>query len=490
MHNMPLSPGEAERAPLSRRKSFALLALIILLVEVIPLAYNFVTPALPEIAKHFGTANVGWVITIVTLMLAASTPLVGKLGDIYGKKRMMLVSAAVFGAGSLLGALAPNFELFLVGRGLQGAGMAILVLAYGLIRDVMPPAIIPVAVGFVATGMGASTILGPIIGGYLIDHFGYTGVFWAQLIHVAVVGIAVAIFVPETTLRTKSKLDVLGAVILGLGAFVLLFGIGKATAWGYTAPQTLLCVGGGLAILAAWLVYERTPKEPLIDLQMLKHGPVAKTLAASGFVQFVLVSHSMLIPMFVMTDPDLGLGYGFGVTALAVAIYTVPTGVVSMIAGPVGGYFTRRIGPAPVLVFGGACLSLGSVLLATLHDSTAQMMFGQLVIGLGLGSASATLPNLIMRTVPAQTQGIAGGMLNLSGSLGSAIGSQVMIAIVAIPGVVLVGRAAQYSEKGFVYAFCTLAVAGLLAAVMGLLLTRNKIDRPADVAAPKTEMVA
>lgn len=192
MHNMPLSPGEAERAPLSRGKSFALLALIILLVEVIPLAYNFVTPALPEIAKHFGTANVGWVITIVTLVLAASTPLVGKLGDIYGKKRMMLVSAAVFGAGSLLGALAPNFELFLVGRGLQGAGMAILVLAYGLIRDILPPSIIPVAVGFVATGMGASTILGPIIGGYLIDHFGYTGVFWAQLLHVAVVGIAVA----------------------------------------------------------------------------------------------------------------------------------------------------------------------------------------------------------------------------------------------------------------------------------------------------------
>jgi MFS family permease len=198
----------------------------------------------------------------------------------------------------------------------------------------------------------------------------------------------------------------------------------------------------------------------------------------------------MLIPMFVMTDPDLGLGYGFGATALAVAIYTVPTGVVSMIAGPVGGYFTRRIGPAPVLVFGGFALALGSFLLATLHDSTLQLMFGQLVIGLGLGSASATLPNLIMRTVPAETQGIAGGMLNLSGSLGSAIGSQVMITILAIPGVMLVGRASHFPEQGFVYAFFTLAVAGVLAGVMGLLLTRNRIDRPTDVAVPKSEMVA
>lgn len=476
MQNIALVPGEAERVPLSHRTSYTYLALIILLVEVIPLAYNFVTPALPSISQHFDTANVGWVITIVTLMLAASTPLVGKLGDIYGKKRMMLVSGGVFAAGSLLCALAPNFELFLAGRGLQGAGMAILVLAFGLIRDILPKSIIPVAIGFVATGMGASTILGPVIGGYLIDTFGYTGVFWAQLVHVVVAGAVIAFVVPESTLRTPSKLDIAGAVLLGIGAFVVLFGIGKAGTWGYTSAQTLLCVGGGLAIIAAWLFYERRPAEPLIDLKLLREGPIAKTLLASAFVQFVLVSHSMLIPMFVMTSPDLGLGYGFGVSALAVAIYTVPTGVVSMIAGPFAGYFTRRIGPAPVLIFGGVALAAGALLLAILHDSTAQILIGQTVLGLGLGSASATLPNLIIRTVPARSQGIAGGMMNLSGSLGSALGSQIMITILAVPGVVLVGRAAQYAEQGFVYAFFTLAAVGAMAAVMGVLLTRNKID--------------
>lgn len=490
MNSTPLPVGEAVRNPLSRGKAFAILALIILLVEVIPLAYNYVTPALPEIARHFGTANVGWVITIVTLMLAASTPLIGKLGDIYGKKKMMLVSAFVFGAGSLLAALAPTFILFLVGRGLQGVGMAILVLAYGLIRDVMPPSMIPVAVGMLATGMGASTILGPLIGGYLIDHFGYTGVFWALLIHVAVVGAALAIFVPETTLRTKSKLDFVGALILGIGAFILLFGIGKASTWGYTAPETLLCIGGGLAVLVAWLRYERTPAEPLVDLQMLKKGPVAKTLAASSCVQFVLVSHSMLIPMFVMTDRDLDLGYGFGATALAVAIFTIPTGVASMISGPVGGYFTGRIGSAPVLVFGGAMLAAGAGLLAVMHDSIPQMLVGQLIVGLGLGSASAALPNLIMSTVPADSQGIAGGMLNLFGSLGSAVGSQLMVAILAVPGVIIVGRATQYPEQGFVYAFVTLGAVGALAAVMGLLLTRDSFDQSIAVDAPKKEMIA
>ncbi|MFC9790993.1 MFS transporter [Rhodococcus sp. NPDC127528] len=480
MHHPPLASGEADRAPLSRRRSFVLLALIILLVEVIPLAYNFVTPALPEIAGHFRATAVGWVITIVTLVLAATTPIVGKLGDIYGKKRVMLASAAVFGLGCLVAALAPNFAVFLVGRGLQGAGMAILVLAYGLIRDVFPREIAPVAVGFVATGMGASTILGPILGGYLIDHFGYASVFWAQLGHVVVAGTLVAAFVPESTLRGKSRLDLLGAVILGAGAFLLLYGIGNATTWGVTDLRTASTVLGGLAVLGGWLLYERRPSEPLVDLTLLFDRPVAKTLTASALVQFVLVSHSMLIPMFVMADEKLGLGYGFGRTALGVALFTVPTGIASMIAGPVGGQISRRVGPAAVLVFGGVTLGVGAMLLATVHDTVAQVICGQVVMGLGLGSASGALPNLIMRTVPARSQGIAGGMLNLFGSMGSAIGSQLMIGILAVPGVmVAAGHRSLYKETGFVYAFAALAVAGALAAVVGLSLHASR-SREAD----------
>lgn len=475
MNDLQSTAGEAPRTPLTKTRALSLLALIILLVEVIPLAYNFVTPALGEISAHFQTSNVGWVITIVTLVLAAATPVVGKLGDIYGKKKMMLVSAGIFAGGSLVAAIAPTFEIFLLGRGLQGAGMAILVLAYGLIRDIMPPNMIPVAVGFIATGMGASTILGPVIGGYLIDHFGYTGVFWAQLIHVLVAAAAVAFLVPESALRTPSKLDIVGALILGFGAFVLLFGIGNAGKWGYTSLETIVCVGGGAAILIAWVFYERRPAEPLIDIELLKRPAVAKTMAASSFVQFVLVSHSMLIPMFVMTDPDLGFGYGFGATALAVAVYTVPTGVVSMISGPVSGHFSKKYGPAPMLVLGGIGLAAGSVLLATFHDSAWELVLGQMVIGFGLGTASATLPNLIMRTVPAQTQGIAGGMLNLSGAMGSALGSQLMIAILAVPGVVLIGHTSQYQESGYVYAFLSLAVFGAAAAVMGVLLSRSQV---------------
>ncbi|SDE54231.1 MFS transporter [Rhodococcus tukisamuensis] len=477
MNKMPLANGEAERAPLTKGRSFLLLATVILLVEVIPLAYNFVTPALPEIAGHFQTTAVGWVITLVTLVLAATTPIMGKLGDIYGKKLVMLSASAVFAVGCLIAAVAPNFELFLVGRGLQGAGMGILVLAYGLIRDVLPRELVPVAVGFIATGMGASTILGPVIGGYLIDHFGYASVFWAQLAHVTVAGVLVALLVPESTLRTKSRLDVVGALILAVGAFVLLFGIGKASTWGFADVRTLGTVLGGAAILAAWLLYERRPAEPLVDLELLLHRPVAKTLTASALVQFVLISHSMLIPMFVMTDRSLDLGYGFGRTALGVALFTIPTGIASMIAGPVGGYLSRRTGPALVLVAGAGALAVGSAMLAFMHDTTGQLIAGQIVMGLGLGAASSALPNLIMGTVPATSQGIAGGMLNLFGSMGSAIGSQLAVAILTVPGVlVAASKMPMYQETGYVYAFGALAVAGALAAVVGLSLHTNRIQ--------------
>ncbi|MFC4603969.1 MFS transporter [Rhodococcus kronopolitis] len=484
MNKMPLTNGEAERAPLTKGRAFLLLALVILLVEVIPLAYNFVTPALPEIAGHFQTTAVGWVITLVTLVLAATTPIMGKLGDIYGKKTVMLSASAVFGLGCLIAAVAPNFEIFLVGRGLQGAGMGILVLAYGLIRDVLPRELVPVAVGFIATGMGASTILGPIIGGYLIDNFGYTSVFWAQLAHVAVAGVLVALLVPESTLRVKSRLDIVGALILGAGAFVLLFGIGKATTWGFFDTRTLISVLGGLVILGGWLLYERRPAEPLVDLTLLFHKPVAKTLAASGLVQFVLISHAMLIPMFVMTDRALDLGYGFGRTALGVALFTIPTGIASMIAGPVGGHLSRRTGPALVLVVGAGALTVGSLMLAMMHDTTAQVILGQIVMGIGLGAASSALPNLIMGTVPATSQGIAGGMLNLFGSMGSAVGSQLAVAILTVPGVlVAANHLTQYQESGYVYAFAALAIAGGLAAALGLSLHKHRLDADALVAA-------
>ena len=430
---------------------------------------------MPEIAGHFQTTAVGWVITLVTLVLAATTPIMGKLGDIYGKKLVMLSASAVFAVGCLIAAVAPSFELFLVGRGLQGAGMGILVLAYGLIRDVLPRELVPVAVGFIATGMGASTILGPVIGGYLIDHFGYASVFWAQLAHVTVAGVLVALLVPESTLRTKSRLDVVGALILAVGAFVLLFGIGKASTWGFADVRTLGTVLGGAAILAAWLLYERRPAEPLVDLELLLHRPVAKTLTASALVQFVLISHSMLIPMFVMTDRSLDLGYGFGRTALGVALFTIPTGIASMIAGPVGGYLSRRTGPALVLVAGAGALAVGSAMLAFMHDTTGQLIAGQIVMGLGLGAASSALPNLIMGTVPATSQGIAAACSTCSGRW--AARSAASWPSRSSPSQACwwpPSKMPMYLETGYVYAFGALAVAGALAAVVGLSLHTNR----------------
>lgn len=465
MNQIPMPTGEAERPPLSRGRSVLLLLVIVLLVEIVPLTYTLVTPALTQIAEEFSTTQVAWVITLTTLVGAAATPVVGKLGDVHGKKRVLLAVAVVFVVSSLLAALAPDFPLLLTGRALQGIGLPVMVLAYGLVRDIFRPKLVAVALGLVSTGMGISAVIGPVVGGYLIDHFGYTGLFWFQVVHALIALTLVAVLLPESALRARARLDWAGAGLLSLGATVLLLGLSESKDWGFTSGRTLVCVIGGVVVLAVWLTHERRLPEPLIDLALLKQRPVAMALTASAVVQIAFVGQSMLVPMLVMMPESAGLGYGFGSSALGVARFMLPLGIVAMISGPLAGHASRRFGARPALMFGGVAVAGGAVLLAVRHDTVPQMMIAMVVFGIGLGTSSSALPNLLVQHVPAQVQGIAGGMLNLTGSLGSAFGTQMLVVILAAPGVVTAGRSTMYPESGFVAAFLTMAAVGLCAAI-------------------------
>lgn len=458
--------GEAVRETLSTPRSVLIVTCLILMVEVTGLTYTMVTPALSSIAATFRTPHVAWVITAVTLVGAVAFAVCGKLGDIFGKKAVSLACILVFALGSVLTALATGFSLLVVGRALQGVGIATLVLIYGLVRDLLPPRMIPVALGFVGTGMGASTILGPFIGGALIHNFGFRAVFWFQLAYALVTGLVVLFVVPETRLRAPARLDWTGALLLGGGALVLLLGIGNAGSFGWKAPLTLAGILLGLVLLVAWFGQQRRAPEPLIDVGLLRERGLSLTLLASFCVQFVLVGNSMIIPLFVMTPTESG--YGFGATELDVATYIAMGGVTAMIAGPLAGYAARRVGSRGTLAFGGAMIALGSLLLAFGHGSPIAVIVEMAVFGIGIGACTASLPNLVVRSVPADVQGISGGMLNLTGSLGSSIGSQVLVVVLLVPAVTYVGDRVVYGEVGFTLAFVIEAVGGALAVLCAL----------------------
>lgn len=465
--------GEAERSERPTGQFVIIAVLLVLVVEMVGLTYTMVTPALSEIAATYRTTHVAWLVTAVTLVGGVSFAFFGKLGDVLGKKRVVLGCSAVFILGSVVSALAPSFGVLIAGRAMQGVGITTLALVYGLVRDILPRRVVPVVLGVMGTGMGASMVIGPFIGGYLIDELSFRGVFWFQAVYLLIVGSLVFLVVPETPLRKNSvSLDWKGALLLGTGALALLLGIGGQSSSG--SWSTVAGIAVGVVLLGAWLVYEHRLAEPLIDLGLLKQRKVSATMVGSFVVQFVLATDAMLLPLLVMTPASAG--YGFGATALEVAKFMAAGGVAAMVAGLVAGALARRTGAAVPMGVGAIAMTAGSASLALFHDTETQVMLAKVVFGIGLGACSASLPNLIVESVPATEQGVSGGMLNLVGSLGSSIGSQVILVILFIPAAHYAGNRVIFGESGFTLAFLLLAgvaFVGLLAAVTAGMTRRS-----------------
>lgn len=469
MNTVYTHDGEAARPPMSGRRAFGVLALIILLVEGV-LAYTFVVPALMDIAAHFQTTEVAWTLTVLTLSGAVFTPLVGKLGDMYGKKRCLLTAASFFVVGSVACAVAPSFPIFLTGRAIQGTALPMLVLAYGLIRDLLPRELVTTALGFVATGLGISAVGGPFLGGYLIDTFGYGGAFWFPAVYTAVLAAILAVLLPESPVRVPGKLDAIGVLLLTAGATLLTLGVGESYAWGIGSTRTLVVIVTGLMLLIGWFCYQRIPSEPLIDLNLLAKPAMKWTLIGSFFLQFTLLSYPMLITMFAMTPREPGLGYGWGLSALGVSQISAFTGITAVIAGPLAGRYCRRGHPEVMLTLGGFSMMVGCAVFAMAHASIGVAMLASAIFGIGGGAGSAALSNLIVRHTPASAQGIAGSMMNEVGLIGAAVGTQITLVVLSVPGVINVRDASMYHEDGYVHAFWALAIGASMTALAGLVI--------------------
>lgn len=448
--------------PANRSTGFYILVLaaLVTVVEATGLAYTMVTPALTGIASTYEAPQIGWVMTSVTLVGAVSYATFGKVGDIIGKKKVAVGVTLAFTVGSVLAAIAPTLGVLIAGRALQGMGISAIALVYGLVRDLFPQRLVPIAYGFIGAGFGMSPIIGPVIGGYLIDSFTFRAVFWFLAIYGALVAALVQSLVPETSLRTRTPLDWLGIAILGVGAVAFLLGVDRAGSAGWSDPLTLLGIVGGLLTLALWVRYERRPTHPLIDIGLLKQPRVSGTLVTSAVVQFSLAGSNMLLPLFVMAPVESG--YGFGASALESAQYIAVGGIAGAVAGPLCGFTARRVGPRVTLTVGVSALLVGSLLLGLVHTTSPAVMAGKFIIGIGIGVCSASLPTMLVASVPARAQGISGGMMNLAGSLGSAFSTQILAVILLVPDHQRIGGEAVYAESGFTFGFLLIAAVGVI----------------------------
>lgn len=472
---MALDLTPSESGP-PRARTLVVCALIILLSEIATFEILMVFPAIPYMAAEFQTSNITWVVSVVTLVGAIVLPLSGKAGDRFGKKRVLLVLATIFVVGSVLCATTSVFGLFLLGRLVQGGLVGAVGISYALIRDIIPRTYVPIALGSVVTGIGMGAVAGPFLAGWLIDSYGYQGIFWFMAIYVTALLPLHASLVPESTVRVKTSFDVPGAVLLGLALALLLVVVGKGNSWGWFSVMTLGGFGVAAALLAAFVLRELRSPAPLIDLRVLVGRRFASTVVAVGLVSYMMNAHSVMSPNMLETPHVSGNTYGVGLSALELAVWTFPLGAVGMFSGPFGGYLARKIGGRQVLLMSAGLYLVVMFLGAQLFTVQWKVAITSCVGGFAVGFLHSSNANLLQDALPVRLSGVGNSIAGVVALLSAAIGATVTGAIMAghtrmtLPQ----SHTVIYSDAAFTQAYLWSGVVGVVAICVVLLMKHGR----------------
>ena len=439
---------------------------------------TLVVPALPFFQREFDT-TASWVTWIATGFLLSSsvlTPILGKLGDAYGKKRMLVISLAIFGLASLAAAAAWNLATLIVCRVLQGAGAAVFPLSFGIIRDEFPPEKIGLGVGTVSSVFGVGGGVGLVLSGVIIEHLTWHWLFLIGAIPVLASTVLLALYVPESPVKHRSRPDYVGGITLSLALGTLLVAISEGSNWGWASGGVLGHAAGSVAFISLWGWVENRVPEPRGGQRTFARREMAATNLTTLIMGFSMFSTFILLPNFVQQPlglpPELAarVDYGFGASPVEVGLFFVPSSVAMMVAGPLAGALGMRRGNVLPLRIGIGFLALALTLLATVHDEPWTIYAWMVFMGLGLAFSFAALGSLVIENSPPGETGVASGMNTIMRTIGAALGSQVAAAIISAH---TIAGTEIPAEHGFTLAFTISAVGALVALGPTFLLRRR-----------------
>jgi EmrB/QacA subfamily drug resistance transporter len=456
--------GHAETTERHAGRTLAILAVAALAYA---LAQTTVVPAIPELMRGLRTdeSGVTWTLTGYLVAAAVFTPLVGRLGDIFGKRRLLVVALLACAVGSVISAVSAQLWIVVAGRVVQGVGGGIFPLCFAVIRDEFPRERVARGIGLLSAIAGIGGGLGLILGGLLVDYASYHWIFWVGALMGVGAGVATALFVPESSVRTPARVDVRGALVLGIGLTLPLIAISQASDVGWGSARTLALIGTGLVVLALWVVLERRTSQPLADIAALTRPPVLMTNIATLLVGFGMFGSFILIPT--LAEAPTSTGYGFGVDATHAGLLLLPGSLAMLAFGPLSGMVGTRFGNKVPLTIGGLMTGAGLALLAVAHGSQLEVVAFSLLMSAGIGLAFAAMPNLILEAVPAHQTGEATGINALVRSVGSSLGSQVSATLLAASA-----AAGIATDSGFTHAFAVSAVVAACAGGVAVLIPR------------------
>ncbi|GAA3651406.1 hypothetical protein GCM10022224_012880 [Nonomuraea antimicrobica] len=436
---------------------------------VAALTQTLVVPLIGELPTMLGTSasNASWVITATLLAAAVTTPVMGRLGDLYGKRRLMLVCSVPLIVGCVVCALAGSLAPMVVGRGLQGMGMGLIPLGISALRDVLPPDRLGPSIALMSSSMGIGGALGLPISAAVAEYASWRVLFWVA----AGLGLVVAAFiwrlVPFTPPAAKGRVDVLGALGLGVGLVCLLLGVSKGADWGWASGVTLGLLGAAAVILPAWGWWELRVRDPLVDLRVTARPQVLLTNVASIVVGFSMFAQSLIV-IQILQLPG-ATGYGLGQSMLAAGLWMAPSGLMMMIVSPIGARLSAARGPKVTLIVGSLVMALGYGLSLVLLGSTWGMLIITCVCSVGVGLAYGSMPALIMSAVPRSETGAANSFNTLMRSIGTTV-SAAVIGLVLSQLTTDFGGQALPSEAGFRIGMLIGCGAALVAALITMTL--------------------
>ncbi|MGW4228541.1 MFS transporter [Streptomyces sp. NPDC004980] len=484
-------------APQPTARSGGVIATLAFAGIVAAIMQTLVTPLIAELPQLLDTSssNAAWVITATLLVSAVCVPVSGRLGDLLGKRRMLLACAVPLIIGSVVCALASSVVPMIVGRGLQGMGMGMVPLGIALLRDVVPKEKLSSSIALVSASMGIGGALGLPIASAVAQYANWRVLFWGSAVLALIILALIWFLIPDVPAGAKGqRFDAPGAIGLAVGLVCLLLAVSKGAEWGWGSATTLGLFVASVVVLLAWGFWEMRTRDPLVDLRTTARPRVLITNIASLFVGFGMYAGMLIAPQL-LQFPE-ATGYGLGQSMLQAGLWMAPGGLMMMLVSPLGGKLTDARGPKFTLISGVAVIAAAYGLGILLMGSAWGLMLFLMVSSSGVGLAYGAMPALIMSAVPASETAAANGFNTLMRALGTSIGAAVIGAVLS-QMTMEAGGFTLTSEDGFRtglmfgcgVALVAVAIAAFIPAVRGSAATTGeKTDAPAspEVAAVKS----
>ncbi|MHA6621528.1 MFS transporter [Pseudonocardia sp. DLS-67] len=440
----------------------------------VSLMQTLVVPLLPQFPQLLSSSpsTVAWLVTATLVAAAVCAPVMGRLGDMYGKRRILLAGLAIVTVGSVLGAVAPNVGVLIAARALQGVAMGVIALGISVMRDVLPPERVGSGIALMSSSLGIGGAIGLPLTGIVAQQASWRWLFVGAAVLGVVQFVLVLLVVRESPLRSGGRFDLPGALGLSAALVCLLLAISKGNEWGWGSALVLGLLAAAAVVFALWVAWELRLRRPLVDLRVSARPAVLWTNVASIVVGFGMFA-SFLVTTQILQAPR-ATGYGFGLSLVAAGVALLPIGAAMTIFSPVSARVSRRRGARTTLVLGATILALGNVLMATLPSSLPLIVAASTTTAIGAALAYSAIPLLIMDSVPRDETAAANSLNTLMRMLGTSSCSSFVAAIATGLTTTVAGRLLPAADA-YTVIYLAAATAAALGATIAALTPRPAV---------------